>query len=291
MSASNNPQTVKKQYMTDKNLRIRQEIHEKYTVPQINYVEWVVNSVGWRGDETVLDVGCGSGSYFTALQKYYPDLTYHGMDFSIGMLEKHPASNNLALAEAQTLPYADESFDVVMANHMLYHLPDINLALLELRRVLRPGGVLVTATNSQQNMPELQVLMRRAIVLLSRVGASQIQPPTPSSHAFALENGARHLSQHFYAVVRHDLPSTLIFPEIEPVMAYLESTRMMREPQLPEDVAWEDVMMIMRQQITHLIHHLGELAVRKEVGVLVASDSGDFIQEFITYRQKDLQQS
>ena len=284
MSASNDPQTVKEQYLTDKYLRVRQEIHEKYTVPKINYIDWVIDSVQWRGDERVLDIGCGSGAYFTSIQKLQSEVRYYGLDFSQGMLEKHPAQTNLTLGNAQALPFDTDSFDVIMANHMLYHVPDIDEALVEFKRILKPGGVIVAATNSQQNMPELQVLMRRAIVLLSRVGASQIQPPLPDSHLFALENGARQLARHFYAVVRHDLPSTLIFPEIDPVMDYLESTRMMREPQLPDDVTWEDVMMIMRQQITHLIHHLGELSVRKEVGVLIASDSGDFIQDFVQSR-------
>ncbi|MBC7871310.1 MAG: class I SAM-dependent methyltransferase [Chitinophagaceae bacterium] len=281
MSALNDPEAVRQQYATDESLRIRQEIHDKYTVPQIDYAGWVLNCVEWRGDEHILDAGCGAGMYYPLLKDKFPDLIYHGLDFSPGMLGKHPAANTLVLADAQFAPYADHTFDVVMANHMLYHMPDIDEALVEFRRVLKPDGVLMVATNSLQTMPELQVLMRRAIVLLTRTGASQVQPPVPASDLFALENGSRQLARHFYAVVRHDLPSALIFPEIEPIMAYLESTRSIREPQLPRDVMWDDVMMIMRQQITHLINHLGELVINKLTGVLLASDSGGFIQQFV----------
>ena len=64
------------------------------------------------------------------------------------------------------------------------------------------------------------------------------------------------------------------------------ATRTLRESQLPEDVAWEDVMMIMEQQITHLVNHLGEMVVNKLTGVLVATDDGGFIEEFIKIRQQ-----
>ena len=168
---------------------------------------------------------------------------------------------------------------------MLHHVPDITMAVGELRRVLKPGGILLTATNSIQTMPELHVLMRRAIVLLTRNGAATVRAPDNPGDRYSLENGTRLLSQHFFAVVRHDLPSALVFPEVEPAMSYLESTRDLREPHLPEDVVWEDVMMIMRQQINQLIKHLGELVINKQSGVLIASDNGGFIADFVARKQ------
>jgi SAM-dependent methyltransferase len=286
MPASNNPQVVRQQYLTDKSLRVRQEIHAKYTVPRIDFNEWVMDSYNYRGGEVILDVGSGSGTYHPLIQHRWPDVTYYGLDLSYGMLKNHSARTGLVLADAQRVPFPDDTFDLIMANHMMYHLPDIDEALVEFRRVLKPNGVLMTATNSAQSMPELQVLMRRAILLLTRTGGTQVKPPTPASELFALENGSRQLARHFFAIVRQDLPSKLVFSEIDPLMKYIESTRKMREPQLPKDVAWDDVMMIMRQQITHLVNHLGELVINKLSGVLLASDSGDFIQQFVEIRER-----
>jgi len=152
--------------------------------------------------------------------------------------------------------------------------------------VLRPNGQLVIAANSINTMPEMQVLMRRAIVLLTRGGAAQVRAPELPSDRFALENGTRVLSRYFYAVVRHDLPSALVFPEVEPAMAYLESTRDLREASLPSDVVWEDVMMIMRQQINQLVKHLGELVISKQAGVLIATEHGGFIDEFMQHKKQ-----
>ena len=286
MPASNDPELVRKHYLTDQSLRIRQEIHNTYTVPKIDYPAWVIDNLQWRGDELVLDVGGGAGAYYDVLMQRVPDATYVGLDLSPGMLAQHPARSSVVNADAMQLPFANDSVDVVMANHMMYHLPDIDAAIEEFRRVLRPDGALLVATNSAQSMPELQVLMRRAILLLTRSVGTQVRPPAPASDLFALENGARKLSHHFYAVVRYDLPSKLVFPDVEPLMRYLNSTRSLREPQLPSDVNWDDVMMIMEQQATHLVNHLGELSINKLAGTLLATDRGDFINEFVGIQEQ-----
>lgn len=286
MSPKHDADVVRRMYETDANLRIRQETHDKYTVPQVNYVEWVLHCVDWRGDEVVLDMGCGPGAYYAKLQEKAPDMSYYGVDRSPGILARHPAPERvLSLGDANHIPFADNTFDVVMANHMLYHMEDIDHTISELRRVMKPDGLLMAATNSTLTMPELQVLLRRAIVLLTRQGAAQVKAPALISDAFALENGTRILAQHFFAVVRHDLPNALVFPDVEPAMAYLESTRDLREAQLPTDVAWEDVMMIMRQQVNQLIKHLNELVINKLSGVLIATDRGGFIQPYIDIQQ------
>jgi SAM-dependent methyltransferase len=279
------PDSLRQQYATDEALRIRQETHELYTVPKVDFPAWVVSLVDWRGDETLLDVGSGPGNYYPTFQSRWPDVGYTALDFSMGMMEKHPARGKIAQADAQFLPFPDQSFDVVMANHMLYHVPDIDQAISEFRRVLKPDGLLVAATNSMHTMPEFQALFRRAIVLLSATGNSQ--PPLPEHNPFSLENGTRRLSRHFYAVVRYDLPSTLVFSKSEPIIAYLESCRFFREPQLPADVSWDDLMMVMREQINRLLSHFGELVVNKVSGALIASDRGGFIHEYIEHVQEN----
>jgi hypothetical protein len=135
-------------------------------------------------------------------------------------------------------------------------------------------------------MPEFQVLFRRAITLLAPPGTSHVQIPLPPGHLFTLESGTRYLSRQFFAVVRYDLPGALVFPSVEPVIDYLESTRTMREPQLPEGIWWDDVMVIVREQITRLLEHFGEVVINKLSGVLIGTDRGDFIRQYLEYREK-----
>jgi SAM-dependent methyltransferase len=285
MSFTNDPETIRDQFTTDKMLRIRQQTHELYTVPKVDFVRWVLSCYQWQGDERVLDVGSGPGAYYVPLIEHFPDIEYWAMDFQPGMLENHPARDRVGVANAQYLPFPSASIDVIMANHMLYYVEDIDQTLLEFRRVLKPRGVLMVVTNSVNTMRELQIHMRRAIVLLTPSGAARVQTPPMDSDSFTLEDGLCYLSRHFYSVVRHDLPSSLVFPSIQPVMEYLESIRSSREPQLPANVLWDDVMMIMQQQFTHLFNHWGKLMIDKLSGVLIASDQGGFVRDFIEHHE------
>lgn len=277
---ANDPQAVGRMYLTDEALRIRQETHELYSDPKLDFTEWALDSVSWRGDETVLDIGSGPGRYYHALQARFPNIRYYACDLYAGMVQTHPYKNTLALADAQRLPYSDASFDVVMANHMLFHVPDVERALRELRRVVKPGGYVMATTNSIHTMPEFQALMRRAITLLSPPGTANVRVPGQHTDPFTLESGTRLLSRHFFAVVRYDLPRSLIFPSADPALAYLNSTRSVREAELPQGVNWDEMMMIVREQIGRLIDHFGELTVNTLSGLLVATDRGDFIDEY-----------
>ena len=141
-------------------------------------------------------------------------------------------------------------------------------------------------------MPQFRELFRRAILLVSPPGVSRdITVPEGLHRRFSLENGSRMLSQHFYAVVRHDLPGAFVFGQVDPILDYLESTRSVREPQLPESVSWDQVMLIMREQVTNLIASLQTLVVDKLTGVLIATNGGGFIEEYLAARDKAKQET
>ena len=268
-------------YATERNLRIHEETHAEYAVPKVDFVRWTLDTIEWTGKEIILDIGAGRGNHYACLMQERPNVSYFALDLSPYLLRCHPcAADHLAQGDAMRLPFSDESFDIVMANHVLYHLADIEAGLAEIKRVLKPDGRVLAATDSLQTTPELQVLIRRAIVLLSKNGA-QVNPPTLPCDGFALENGTRILARHFYAVVRHDLPCQLIFDDVDPALEYLDSMRELRQGGLPDDVSWDDMMLIMRQQMTQLLQLMGKLEINLAVGALVASDCGGFIHEFV----------
>jgi len=290
---------LRRQYETDDALRIRQEIHARYSVPTLDYPEWVLGRVVWRGDEQILDVGSGRGTYAERIHAHIGGARYVGVDSSLGMLQSWKEVDSARVqGDAATLPFADQTFDVVMANHMLYHIADIGATLREIKRVLKPEGILIASTNSVETMPEFSALLRRAVMhvtaniiastygrpgtVLPNAGA---RPPLSLYERFSLENGAQILGREFFAVVRYDLPHALVFPEAAPAVAYLESWRSMHEPGLPVGVTWQAVIEVVEEQIERIIQHFGELVVIKLNGALVASQHGGFIHEYVQHRQ------
>jgi ubiquinone/menaquinone biosynthesis C-methylase UbiE len=102
--------------------------------------------------ERVLEVGCGTGFFLLNLAQSGHVGEAHATDISAGMVQQCVANGarlgidvHGRVADAESLPYADNSFDLVLGHAVLHHLPDLDAAFAELHRVLRPGGRLVIA--------------------------------------------------------------------------------------------------------------------------------------------------
>lgn len=276
---------VRKAYSSENELLIRQRTHELYSVPRVDFAHWVLSHHAWRGDERVLDIGCGPGLYFDHVHELTPAGEHYASDFSAGMIRKaktHPVAGSIhfLMSDAQALPFPNQFFDVVLANHMLFHVKKVEIAIREIHRVLKPDGILIAATNSQFSMAEFNTLTRRALTLLGHPPSDDRNEFSQLFTSFSLENGAMKLADRFRSVVRHDIPGALVFREAQPVLDYINSTRSMREPGLPQGVEWNDFMMVMSQQVQRLIKHFGELTVYKLSGVLMATDCGGFARSF-----------
>ncbi len=271
-------------YATDELLGVRYRTHELYSQPPIDFPRWVIESFRWRGDERVLDAGSGPGIYFDLVRQRIPRGHLTAGDLSWGMVQRAagvlPGVINL---DAGRLPFAGGSFDVVLANHMLYHVASVEDSLAEIRRVLRPHGSVIAATNSAETMPEFDTLARRACTLLG-YPKHRFQP---AHIKFALENGTALLSRYFRAVARYDCPSAFHFTEVEPVLAYLNSLRPLHSFELPEEISWDDFMDVMEKQITRLIRHFGELQVHKLAGVLIGTNGSGFAGDYLRRLGRD----
>lgn len=260
-------QLMTQSYKTQDKLNIRIRTHQRYTHPQVDFTSWVLDKIEWRGEETAVDIGCGSGMY--AEPTCQRCRRYIAGDLSIGMVRdlQLPGLSRLNL-DAQTLPLADNVADVVLANHMLYHVPDKGAALAEIARVLRPNGALIAATNSAGNMAELFDLRQQAMQRLDLPLDPSFQR-SPVADLFSLENGRSQLEKHFLHVERHDLPSALIFPGPQPLLDYIGSSRDWYEALLPSHIAWDDLLSQFRAILDEHFANHSQFRVRKLSGVFV----------------------
>jgi ubiquinone/menaquinone biosynthesis C-methylase UbiE len=145
----------------------------------------------------VLEVGCGTGFFLLNMWQAGLVEEAHACDISPGMLaacaenaRRIGCDIRLRTADAESLPYADGSFDLVVGHAFLHHIPEPDLALLEMRRVLAPGGAILVAGEPTRAGDRLARtagrLTYRAVRQLARL-VPALRPPdgptAPSSDA------------------------------------------------------------------------------------------------------------
>jgi SAM-dependent methyltransferase len=176
---------------------------------------------------------------------------------------------HLHVGDAQALPLPDQAFDVVMARHMLYHVPDINRATAEAARTLRPGGRFLATTNSARTMPEYWDLREAAAQRFPAMAAIE-----NVNARFSLENGRAYLEPHFEQVEVHSLAGTLRFPTAAPFVEYFASTRALTMRPNHSTAEWQAVVDYVQAEAERIIARKGWLDVSKLTGAILAVKEG-----------------
>lgn len=257
--ALNDQSFVKEQYQDSANLDARIALHERFSTHPQDFPRWVMDQFDLPGSARILEVGCGTGMLWTKNRdRVPPGWQVTLADYSFGMLSKARSalpSAPLANCDAQDIPLQSGCFDGVIANHMLYHVPNIDRALGEMRRILGPNGKLYAATNGLDHMHEVGTLLTELFQ------TEAVQPVKP----FALENGAEQLARHFKSVRRLDFPDGLVVTEVEPLVAYIMS---MRLADSRGDMHIEEQV---RERVAEQIQREGAFRIHKSVGMFEAT--------------------
>lgn len=110
--------------------------------------------------ELILDLGCGTGFFSTHLKRLFPQSSYIGMDLSEQMAvyaQSHHAENrNWLVGDAEALPLADHSIDLVFSSLAIQWCSDLPLLMKEIKRVLKPNGCFVFSTLLDGSLKELK---------------------------------------------------------------------------------------------------------------------------------------
>jgi SAM-dependent methyltransferase len=250
------------QYRDSSKLTARANLHSRYGTAAMPWFAWVVKQIKWKRDAVVLEVGCGPGWIWEQARHGVPgDLQLVLTDLSIGMVEEAVERTRAsfgdvdgAVVNAQCLPFDDATFDTVVANHMLYHVPDPAQAVRELRRVVRDDGVLIAATNGPSHLHEL-------LEITTEVFGASARPRF--LEPFGAHNGSAILSEHFSSVEWCSYDGDLVCTNADDVLAYLVSLP-------PGERATDDELQRLADAVARaLTEGDGALHVTKETGAFV----------------------
>ena len=258
MNEINNVAAVRSQYAGSGNLSTRISIHARYSTNKLGFGNWIFSHCPLEDGGKVLELGCGTGEMWLGHEdKIHACSQLILSDFSPGILEA--AKANISgfpnvrhmLIDIQDIPFEDASFDLVIANMMLYHVPDLRKGLSEVRRILRPGGKFCCATYGEHGIMEYLSLLLKDYGVVDN-----------GNRNFTLQNGAAILRQFFPHVQKLEYPDSLAVTDPDDMVDYIYSLSSMTAL---SNIPRNEIRAILTEQMTDGILH-----VPKEYGMFIA---------------------
>lgn len=205
------------QYGDTGKLDVRTALHQRFSTASSIFPDFEAGLITWPDAANVLECGTGSGRFW--------DNTITPRSATITLTDLSPGMVDAAVERAkaagfttatgrecdvQVLPFKDDSFDVVAANHMLYHVPEPDLAVSELARVLAPDGVLLASTNGYGHMDA----MKDAITEAFEDHGDKLY------EVFGIDTGERRLRENFSEISWHAYDNDLLVTDLDAAVAY-----------------------------------------------------------------------
>ncbi len=216
-------QSLSLQYKNATNISARIRLHRDYSLNQEGWFPWLFSNLHLKPGMKILELGAGNGALWSQnIAKVSKNVTIVLSDISEGILADarktigdHPQFQ-YSVFNAQKIPFADNTFDLVIANHMLFYCDDIPKALQEVQRVLKPDAAFTCSTYSKRHMHEITDLVQSYndnIVLSS----------TNLYERFGLDNGRQILQPYFKNIVCHKYRDAIELSDSMPIISYILS--------------------------------------------------------------------
>lgn len=262
----------KVQYKDAHNLEARIHLHQRFSTNPYGWFRWMFDQFDLPADAKILEIGCGQGSLWAENLARLPNgwrVTLS--DFSPGMVAEAKTSTyrvqkqfRYVVSNAMVIPFPRATFDAVIANHMLYHVPDRMKALNEVNRVLKTDGCLYASTIGENHLLELHEITAN----FARTAGNYYSPALDPS-GFTLENGAAQLEPFFEQVEVRYYPDALVITNGQPLIAYILSMI----PQGDSHAEDDDIAELSRS-ITRQIDQNGSIYIQKCSGLFVGKKRG-----------------
>ncbi len=261
--------SLKNQYQNASNISARIHLHSLYSQNQQGWFPWIYEQMEIRPDMRILEVGCGDGTLWTDNLKRLPEnIAITLSDISEGMLRDarraigaEDARFSYNRLDCHQIPYGDEEFDLVIADHVLFYCEDITQVCREVFRVLKPAGRFLCSAYGQNHMKEVSQLVEgfdERIVL----AADKLY------NRFGMENGREILVRYFSSCEWRMYEDSLIVQEPEPLISYVLSCHGNQEQYLTE--RYKEFRAYVKRRTDK------RFQITKEAGIFVCNKEMDF---------------
>lgn len=214
---------LRTQYQNATNINARIALHRDFSVNPEGWFPWLFRQMRLKPGMSVLELGCGNGALWLENLSHVPSEIHIVIsDSSEGMVREvqHRLSEDQRFSfqtiDMDQIPYHDQSFDLVIANHVLFYSTDLDHTLKEIRRVLKPGGTLSASTYGAKHMKEITELVQEFNPEI-RLAAENLY------EQFGLENGEEILKPHFEKVISRRYEDSIEISEADPLISYILS--------------------------------------------------------------------
>lgn len=221
---TNMEKSLTSQYKNATNLSARIRLHSLYSQNRQGWFPWLYEQCRIEPGMRILEIGCGNGALWTENMKRLPkDVSVCLSDISEGMIRDVRRSVGAGDSrfsfftfDCHQIPFAEERFDLVIANHVLFYCEDIPRVCGEVRRVLKPGGRFLCSTYGPNHMREINQLVQEfdSHIVLS---ADRLYD------RFGLDNGEALLRPFFPEIETAHYDDGLLVNRAEPLIEYILS--------------------------------------------------------------------
>ena len=213
MNEMNNTKEVEKQYNNTSKFNKRQSFHDKYSTNKYGFRNWLFDKYEVKEGIKILELGAGNGLLWEEKYEKLPaNVTLVLSDITDGMcdllrkIQKKYPNIQVKKIDIQDIPYANEMFDIVIANHMLYHVTDVEKAIREVYRVLKKGGIFYASTLGTEGLQKY--LHNRLKEFDKKLDLFAID-----KWSFTLQSGGSLLNTYFRKVEMFDYPDSIEIPD------------------------------------------------------------------------------
>ena len=221
---TNMENSLKSQYQNATSISARINLHKLYATNPQGWFPWVYEQCAIENNMKILEIGCGNGTLWKENMSILPPGIHVILnDISEGMLRdtrreigQSDTRFSFHAFDCHQIPYTENCFDLVIANHVLFYCDNLTKVLEEIRRILKPGGRLICSTYGAAHMKEITELVQdfNSHITLSAEHLYE---------RFGLENGTSLLSPYFSDIHMEIYNDSLFVNQAEPLIEYILS--------------------------------------------------------------------